>query len=141
MDLHFNIPGDDFTVAGCASSEVKRYLKMIGISPGVIRRTIVSMYEAEINMIIHGGGGKADVVITEDSIRIELRDEGPGIPDIGLAMQEGYSTASDEARRRGFGSGMGFSNMRRNSDSLEVESIPGAGTTVRLRVDLSGTTP
>jgi anti-sigma regulatory factor (Ser/Thr protein kinase) len=140
-DLLFTVSGDDFTAAGEASSEVKRYLKLLGLPPLVIRRTIVSMYEAEINMVIHAGGGTAEVAITEESILIILRDKGPGIPDLELAMQAGYSTASEDARRRGFGAGMGFTNMKNNSDSLLVESVPGSGTTVTIRVDLKKRDP
>lgn len=141
MNLHYDVPGDDYALAGAASAEVKKNLKLLGIPPELIRKAIIAMYEAEINMIIHAGGGKADVTITPESVRIAMKDEGPGIADIDLAMREGYSTASDEARGMGFGSGMGFSNMKRNSDSLSVISLPGEGTLVEIRIDLKEGSP
>jgi anti-sigma regulatory factor (Ser/Thr protein kinase) len=135
MRLDFSVPGNDFAHAGDTSAEVKRTLKLLGVQPEFIRRTIIALYEAEINMIIHAGGGKVEAVIEPKFIYLTLIDSGPGIPDIDLAMQEGYSTASDDARRRGFGSGMGFSNMRRNTDYLHVESDPGSGTRIEMRVN------
>jgi len=92
------------------------------------------MYEAEINAVIHGNGGFADVEIDSEKIVVCIKDYGPGIPDLELAMQEGYSTASDEVREMGFGAGMGLPNMKRYSDKLEIETEVGKGTTVRLEV-------
>lgn len=136
MTLHYNVPGDDFVRAGEASAETKRTLKQLGLPPETIRRAIIAMYEAEINMIIHAGGGTADVDISSEIIHIRMKDEGPGIPDLDLAMKEGYSTASDEVRSLGFGSGMGLPNMKRNSDDLNIISKPGEGTMVDIRIDL-----
>ncbi len=136
MNLHYDVPGNDYVKAGEASAETKRTLKLLGLPPETVRRAIIAMYEAEINMIIHAGGGTADVDISADSLRIRMKDEGPGIPDIDLAMKEGYSTASDEVRSMGFGSGMGLPNMKRNSDGLSIVSGPETGTLVEIRIDL-----
>ena len=118
LHLHYDVSGDDFTLAGEASGNVKMALKQLGFSPDVIRRAAIAMYEGEINMVIHGGGGEADVDITPARIDIELSDHGPGISDVNLAMQEGYSTAPDNIRALGFGAGMGLPNMKKYSDRL-----------------------
>ncbi len=134
--LHFDINGNDFSVAGLASSNLKKVLKQIGISPEIVRRTSICMYEGEINTIIHGKGGTCDVLITEDSIRIIFSDNGPGIPDINSAMKEGFSTATNEARELGFGAGMGLPNMKKYSDDLMVESEVNVGTTVTIVINI-----
>jgi anti-sigma regulatory factor (Ser/Thr protein kinase) len=134
--LEFNVDGDNFVSAGAASEAVKQTLKKLGIAPEIIRKVAISMYEGEINMVIHGKGGKAFVEIGSDEICVSLRDEGPGIADISLAMQEGYSTASDTIRSLGFGAGMGLPNMKRYADSLEITSAVGVGTTVDIKVKL-----
>ena len=100
----------------------------------VIKRVSIAMYEGEINMVVHARGGKADVTVSEDCIEIKLMDEGPGIKNIDQAMQEGFSTASDEVRSLGFGAGMGLPNMKRYTDEMEIESTVGAGTTVTMKV-------
>ncbi|HEX3026003.1 MAG TPA: ATP-binding protein [Clostridia bacterium] len=138
MHLHFDIPSDDFTHAGEASGNVKKVLKQLGFAPDVIRRVTISMYEGEINMVIHAGGGMAEVYITPEKIEIKLIDQGPGIPDIGLAMQAGYSTAPDNIRSLGFGAGMGLPNMKKYTDQLEIESEVGKGTSVHMTVDVKG---
>ena len=130
--LHYDVPGDDFTRAGEASGQVKRKLKQLGFSPDVIRRVAIAMYEGEINMVIHADGGVASVAIRPGSVEIELCDHGPGIPDLELAMQEGYSTASEQARNLGFGAGMGLPNMKRYADELKIETELGVGTTVYM---------
>ena len=132
--LHYEVPGDDFTRAGAASGDVKRTLKQLGISPNVIRNVAIAMYEGEINMVIHAGGGEIDVEITEDRINMILADHGPGIADIDLAMKEGYSTAPDNIRSLGFGAGMGLPNIKKNSDTFEIETEVGVGTTLKLAV-------
>jgi len=132
--LHFEVDGENFASAGEASEAVKMKLKQLGVSPQTIRRVSISMYEAEINMVIHAKGGEADVEIYDDRIELTLADKGPGIPDVELAMQDGYSTAPDYVRSLGFGAGMGFSNMKKYSDSLRVETEVGKGTTVRMTV-------
>ena len=96
------------------------------------------MYEGEINLVIHGGGGEIDVDIDGATVRMVLRDQGPGIPDIQKAMEEGWSTASDSARSLGFGAGMGLPNMKKNTDEMTVESTVGEGTTVTMVVRLGG---
>ncbi|HAW86945.1 MAG: anti-sigma regulatory factor [Spirochaetes bacterium GWD1_61_31] len=140
MKLHFDVPGDDLSLAGKASSELKKALGRLGIDPVTIKRTAVAMYEAEINMVIHAHGGSADAEIGPAGIDIRLQDSGPGIPDLDMAMQEGYSTAPEAARELGFGAGMGLPNMKRNADDLRIESTVGVGTTVTIRITLPGST-
>ena len=130
--MTFNVDGDDFSAAGTASSEVKRALKQLGMPPELVKRTAICMYEGEINMVIHADGGVASVAIRPGSVEIELRDRGPGIPDLELAMQEGYSTASEQARNLGFGAGMGLPNMKRYADELKIDTKIGVGTTVTM---------
>lgn len=134
--LHYVIPANDFTFAGEASSNVKKMLNQLGISPQIVKKTAIAMYEAEINAVIHASGGMADVEIDQERIQVRIRDEGPGIPDLELAMQEGYSTASDNIREMGFGAGMGLPNMKRYADKLEIETEVGRGTMVTITVYL-----
>lgn len=134
--LHFIVDGDSFTSAGQASVQVKKDLRQLGISPDTIRRVSIAMYEGEINMVIHAGGGNADVIVSEDRIVIILDDTGPGIPDIKLAMQEGYSTAPESVRSLGFGAGMGLPNMKRYTDDMKIESVVGKGTKITMVVNL-----
>ena len=136
VNLHFLVDGEDFTSAGQASVRVKKTLRQIGIPPEIIRRVSIAMYEGEINMVIHAGGGEADVFVYEDRIEIRLTDHGPGIANIDLAMQEGFSTAPDNIRSLGFGAGMGLPNMKRNSDSLKIESEVGRGTVITMTINL-----
>ena len=132
LTFEYQVPGDDFTRAGEASSSVKNKLKMMGVDSGAIRRVAIAMYEGEINMVIHAGGGAIKVMVTDDNIRIILADTGPGIPDVEKAMQLGYSTAPEEVRSLGFGAGMGLPNMKRNADAFFITSQPGAGTDIRM---------
>jgi anti-sigma regulatory factor (Ser/Thr protein kinase) len=134
VNFHFNIDGDNFTSAGEASVRIKKLLREMGFSPDTIRRVSVAMYEGEINMVIHANGGSADVDVYGDRIEIVLADKGPGIPDIDLAMQEGYSTAPDNIRSLGFGAGMGLPNMKRYTDDMRIESALGVGTTIYMTV-------
>lgn len=136
LNFHFEVDGQDFTSAGQASIQIKKNLRRLGLSPEIIRRVSIAMYEGEINMVIHAGGGVADVNITEDAITIILTDKGPGIKDINQAMQEGYSTAPDNIRSLGFGAGMGLPNMKRYTDSMEIDSKVGEGTTITMKVML-----
>lgn len=136
IKLTYHIPGDDFTRAGEASSNIKNKLKQMGVSPQIVRKVAIAMYEGEINMVIHAGGGLIDVTIEPSEITMILKDKGPGIPDIELAMKEGYSTAPDNVRALGFGAGMGLPNMKKYSDVLEITSLVGEGTTVLLKVYL-----
>lgn len=136
VNFHFDIDGDNFTSAGEASVRIKKHLRDMGFSPDVIRRVSVSMYEGEINMVIHANGGYADVDVYSDRIEITLVDNGPGISNIELAMQEGYSTAPDNIRSLGFGAGMGLPNMARYTDDMRIESEVGKGTTVYMTVNV-----
>lgn len=137
IELHYDIDGTNFTIAGRASSNLKKVLKQLGIAPEIIRKAAISMYEGEINTIIHGKGGQVDVQISSDKITIVFTDQGPGIPDIEKAMQAGFSTATDEARELGFGAGMGLPNMKKYSDELSIESKVGEGTKVTLIIYLT----
>ena len=134
--FHFVVDGEDFTSAGQASVSVKKNLRKLGISPETIRRISIAMYEGEINMVIHAGGGEAEVLVYEDRIEMILTDHGPGIADIDRAMQEGFSTAPDNVRTLGFGAGMGLPNMKRYTDDMRIESTVGEGTTITMVVNL-----
>ncbi len=136
LKFHFDVDGDDFTSAGQASVQIKKNLRQLGIAPDTIRRVSIAMYEGEINMVIHAGGGEADVSVTEDYVEILLTDHGPGIANIEQAMQEGFSTAPDAIRSLGFGAGMGLPNMKRYSDYMNIDSEVGKGTTITMRVNL-----
>ena len=132
LHFHFDVDGNNFTSAGEASVQVKRLLRQMGFSPDLIRRISIAMYEGEINMVIHAKGGDADVYVSPDAITVVLKDVGPGIADVSLAMQEGYSTAPDNIRSLGFGAGMGLPNMKRYSDDMSIASTVGVGTTITL---------
>jgi serine/threonine-protein kinase RsbT len=132
MEFNFEIEGGDFTKAGMASSEVKKILKQLNLAPSVIKKVAVAMYEAEVNVVAHAYKGKMHVDINSEKIFMLFEDEGPGIADIDKAMQEGFSTASEEIRQMGFGAGMGLPNIKKNSDELKITSIPGKGTTVQI---------
>ena len=132
--FHFDIDGSDFTSAGQASVQVKKNLRQLGLDSETIRRVSVAMYEGEINMVIHAGGGTADINVFEDYVEIILDDKGPGIKDIEQAMQEGFSTAPDQIRSLGFGAGMGLPNMKRYSDEMEINSTVGVGTRIVMKV-------
>ncbi len=134
VKLHYNVIDDDFTVAGEASSAVKKVLRQLGFSPEVIRRVAVAMYECEINMVIHANGGYIDVEITPEKIRMIHTDKGPGIKDIKQAMQKGFSTANEEVRQLGFGAGMGLPNMEKYTDEMKITTKLGEGTVVDMTV-------
>lgn len=136
LNFHFEVDGSDFTSAGQASVSVKKNLRQLGLEPEIIRRVSIAMYEGEINMVIHAGGGTADVTVTEEVVEIALSDHGPGIKDIEQAMQEGFSTASDSIRSLGFGAGMGLPNMKRYTDYMDIKSIVGVGTDIIMRVSI-----
>ena len=137
LKFHFDVDGTDFTSAGQASVQVKKNLRQLGIPPEIIRRVSIAMYEGEINMVIHAGGGEADVIVTENAIEIRLHDHGPGIKNIDQAMQEGFSTATDTIRTLGFGAGMGLPNMKRYSDDIDIHSELGVGTDIIMKVNLT----
>ena len=136
LTFDFLVDGSDFTSAGQASGKLKKNLRQLGIAPETIRRASIAMYEGEINMVIHAGGGKATVTVSEENIEITLADKGPGIKDIEQAMQEGFSTATDTVRSLGFGAGMGLPNMKRYSDEMTIDSTVGEGTTIVMRINL-----
>ena len=132
----FEIAGRNFSHAGSVSTGVKDILEDIGIPQSIIRRTAIAAYEAEMNIVLYAERGEMTLLVTPDLIRLQLRDEGPGIPDVGLAMQEGYSTATPEMREMGFGAGMGLPNIRRNADRFEIYSEVGKGTRLEISFDL-----
>ena len=134
INLHYDVPGDDFTRAGEASGAVKGKLKQLGFPPEAIRKVAIAMYEGEINMVIHANGGTADVEIEPDRIVVTLTDHGPGIPDLELAMQEGWSTANETVRNLGFGAGMGLPNIKKYTDDLTIDTELGVGTRIRMTV-------
>ncbi len=132
MHFDFYIQGGDFLNAGKASSNIKKVLKQIGVDPKIVRRTVIALYEAEVNIVAHANEGTIAVDIEPEKITIVLQDKGPGIADIELAMTKGYSTASKEVRDMGFGAGMGLPNIKSNTDELEITSEPGVGTQVKM---------
>ena len=136
LKFHFDVNGNDFSSAGDASVLVKRKLRQLGYPQEVIRKVSIAMYEGEINMVIHANGGVADVELHDDEIVIILTDQGPGIPDVALAMKEGYSTAQENIRDLGFGAGMGLPNMKKYTDSMEIKTELGKGTQITMKVSL-----
>ena len=136
VTFHFDVDGADFSSAGEASVKVKKKLRQLGVSPDVIRKVSIAMYEGEINMVIQAEGGVADVTVTDNEVVIVLADKGPGIPDVALAMKEGYSTARDNIRALGFGAGMGLPNMKKYTDSMKIDTEVGVGTTITMTVNL-----
>jgi anti-sigma regulatory factor (Ser/Thr protein kinase) len=132
MHFEYEVVGGDFTNAGSTSSSVKKTLKQLNVDPLIIKRTVVALYEAEVNIVAHAYKGKIYINIEEDAISIRLEDEGPGIPDIDKAMEVGFSTASISVREMGFGAGMGLPNMKNNSDRLVITSEVGKGTTIEI---------
>jgi anti-sigma regulatory factor (Ser/Thr protein kinase) len=134
MKFFYAISGDDYSQAGLASTDIKKHLKAMGVPPDIIRKAVVSMYEAEINMIIHANGGTSEVEIDDTAIRIVMKDKGPGIPDVEKAMAEGFSTAPVFIQEIGFGAGMGLANIKRNSDQLDIATSP-AGTTITMVIN------
>lgn len=132
MHFEYKVEGGDFTNAGSTSSAVKKMMKQLGVDPAIVKRTVVALYEAEVNIVAHAYRGTIYVDLEENHVYIKLDDEGPGIPDINRAMEKGYSTATPQVREMGFGAGMGLPNMQSNSDKLVVNSVVGKGTTVEI---------
>ena len=130
----YPVEAGDFATAGEASGKIKRILKKLGVDSAVVRRVSVAAYEVELNLVIHSQGGQMELVVRPDYLELNVRDRGPGIPDIDLAMSEGYSTAPDEVRSLGFGAGMGLPNMKKYSDEFDIQSAVGVGTTVKMAV-------
>jgi len=134
INLHYTVPGDDFTRAGEASADMKSRLKKLGLPAQAIRKAAIVLYEGEINLAIHAGGGEIDVAITDTCVEMTLSDQGPGIPNIDLAMSEGYSTAPDDVRSLGFGAGMGLPNIKKYTDQLTIDTVIGQGTRITMVV-------
>jgi anti-sigma regulatory factor (Ser/Thr protein kinase) len=137
MQFEYKVEGGDFTIAGTASSQVKKTLKQLGVDPSVIKRVVVALYEAEVNIVAHAYRGVIYVNIDGEGIKLRLEDEGPGIPDVPLAMTKGYSTASPSVREMGFGAGMGLPNISDNADSFSIETRVGQGTTLNIEINFS----
>ena len=132
MEFNFNLEGGNFSRAGAASSEIKKILKQLNVDALLIKRIVVALYEAEVNVVAHAYEGVMNVVLDGKSIVVTITDKGPGIPDIAKAMQEGFSTASPEVREMGFGAGMGLPNMQKNCDKLTIESKVNEGAKVTM---------
>lgn len=132
MQIRHKIAGGDFTRAGNVASAVKKILQQLNIDHKQSKRIVIALYEGEVNVVAHAYSGVVDVDIDSEKVRITISDKGPGIQDIEKAMEEGFSTATPQVREMGFGAGMGLSNMKRNSDFMEIRSVPGEGTLVEL---------
>jgi serine/threonine-protein kinase RsbT len=133
----FIIQGTNFYDAGKASTQIKSILKQLGVNPSVIRRVAIASYEAEMNVVMYAKRAVMTFRVTPQAIKILLEDEGPGIADINMAMQEGYSTATTEMREMGFGAGMGLPNIKRNCDNLEIRSVVGKGTKLDITININ----
>lgn len=136
MRESYEIQGGNFDTAGEISGEIKIILRDLGIDAASLRRVVVVAFEAEMNLVMYARRGTLTFILTDEEVNLEIRDEGPGIPDLDLAFQEGYTTASDEMRELGFGFGMGLPNMKKNSDELKIETEVGEGTSVFARIRL-----
>ena len=134
--LKYQVEDGEFQRAGEVSSDVKHKLKQMGVPANIVRKIAIAMYEGEVNMVIHANGGDITVEITPEQIKMILADVGPGIPDVEKAMTAGFSTASDATRNLGFGAGMGLPNMKKNTDSMDIETVLGEGTTITMIVKL-----
>jgi serine/threonine-protein kinase RsbT len=133
LHQEFTIEGNDFTNAGMVSTDIKSLLKKIGLDPILIRRVAISCYEGEMNVVMHAKRAKVNLTVTPKLIEVLISDEGKGIPDVGLAMQKGFTTATEEMRAMGFGSGMGLPNIKKNSDELNIDSKVGQGTKLQIK--------
>ena len=134
MHFDFKVTGGDFTGAGQASSRLKKVLKQLGVNPLIIKRAVIALYEAEVNIVAHANKGIIRIHVTSEFVKMELDDEGPGIKDISKAMEKGYSTASEKVRSMGFGAGMGLPNIQSNANSFSLSSVPGVGTHLEIIV-------
>lgn len=137
MQYRYKIAGGDFSNAGAVASSVKKTLRQLNIDHRLSKRIVIALYEGEVNVVAHAYSGIIDIDIDHERIKIRITDKGPGIVDIAKAMEEGYSTASTQVREMGFGAGMGLSNMKKNSDSMQITSEPGIGTAVELTTYLN----
>lgn len=134
MNLEYKVEGGDFTSAGLASSQIKKILKQLNVDPAVIKRVVIALYEAEVNIVAHAYRGVIKAHIDGGGIALTLEDEGPGIPDVAMAMTPGFSTASKAVREMGFGAGMGLPNISENADDFNIETTVGKGTTLRIGI-------
>lgn len=134
MNLEYKVEGGDFTSAGLASSQIKKILKQLNVDPAVIKRVVIALYEAEVNIVAHAYRGVIKAQIDGGGINLILEDEGPGIPDVEMAMTPGFSTASKAVREMGFGAGMGLPNISENADDFNIETTVGRGTTLRIGI-------
>ena len=134
--LNYEVDGNDYQRAGEASRNAKFTLKKLGLPSDIVRRVGICMYEGEINMVIHADGGTATLTVDMNEITIILKDRGPGIPNIELAMKEGWSTADRAANDLGFGAGMGLPNMKRSSDEMTIDTVVGEGTTITMKIKI-----
>lgn len=139
LSQHFEIKGGDFSNAGKTSTSIKEILQEIGIDPSITIRASIASYEAEMNVVMYANKGMLTLNISPEKLQLKFEDEGPGIENIELAMQEGFSTATEEMREMGFGAGMGLPNIKRNADRFEISSIPGKGTTLHIVICLNKT--
>ena len=132
----FEIKGHDFNNAGIVSTQIKSILKELGIDQKVIRRTVIATFEAEMNVVMYADKAELSLILKQDHINIIVEDKGQGIENIELAMKEGYSTATEEMREKGFGAGMGLPNIDKNSDVFDLKSEVGVGTTLNLKFNI-----
>jgi len=136
MHFEFDIEAGDFSKVGYASSQLKKIMKQLVGDHKIVKRVVVALYEAEVNVVAHAYSGKVIINIDTEKIEIQINDKGPGIPDIQLAMQEGYSTASEKVREMGFGAGMGLANIKNNTDEFHIDSEVGVGTSLTIIANL-----
>ncbi len=137
LQEEFDIAGGDFVNGGSASCRIRNILKEIGVDTEILRRVAIASYEAEMNVVMYARSGKMKLFLTPDKILIKVDDEGPGIPDIELAMRPGYSTATEEMREMGFGAGMGLPNIKKNADIFKINSILNKGTMLEITINLN----
>jgi Anti-sigma regulatory factor (Ser/Thr protein kinase) len=137
MNFEYKVDGGDFARAGYASSQIKKVLKQLNVDVKIVKRVVVCLYEAEVNIVAHAYRGTIYATVDTEKIVMKLVDEGPGIPNIPLAMQKGFSTASSEVREMGFGAGMGLPNIDFNADKFEITSEVGKGTTLVITIFLT----
>ncbi len=136
MIVTYDVEGGNFSKAGNAAGGLKKQLKLLNVDPKIIKRIIIALYEAEVNVVAHAFSGKISIDINQQYIMVTVKDKGPGIEDVSQAMQEGYSTASPKVREMGFGAGMGLPNMKKNVDELTIESKVNEGTIVTMKMNL-----
>ncbi|MCD6111959.1 MAG: anti-sigma regulatory factor [Bacteroidales bacterium] len=132
MQFEYKIKGGDFSEAGTISSKLKKILKQLNIDNKIIKKVVIALYEAEVNVIAHAYNGKVNIDIDTEKIEINIKDKGPGIENIAKAMEKGFSTATSKVREMGFGAGMGLPNIKKNSDKLDIKSKVSEGTNLKI---------